>query len=463
MGPKTSVNPISAPPLILVALIASLAFLTCQATGRLATSVNPNWAPSGRWATNTPAEWTGSNQPVGSWADLPSYRGGAVSTITATRVQPSAYRRPSWRTPSTLTAHRHSPVRGSDNWRSASLSSSLSTSMVPQPQSTTPSPLPMTSSPMISLRERCAQLNLNDGPVLSYVSGLEALTGNIQELDEEVQRMDPAKSWTQTRCQFDVQLNATHATSTQQPSLVIDSATGLAPSSSQDSSLLMTDTTATVSSDELVARTTVSTVASEPTTSSGAESTASGEYASTEIPAVLSTTETFFDVPTRQRRESDETPAYGMPSTSSENVESSTSLSNVEQDTTSEDLAKASSDLRALRKELNVAAEWLRQTNHTVHSAMFRALQAYVTSIERRVEHQRQLYIQTKSLGLKDRVAVIREKVANLLGRLKTMIPFVNQADVVDVNRVSSTGTSTPQAVPVSISSASLTSSSGSN
>lgn len=110
---------------------------------------------------------------------------------------------------------------------------------------------------------------------------------------------------------------------------------------------------------------------------------------------------------------------FGMPSTSNQNMTVTPSHT----DQTGEDLARAANDLDSLRKDLSVTADWLRQTNHTVHSALLRALQAYVTAIERQVDHQRQLYVQTRVTGLKSEIAAIKEKVAGLTDRLRSMVP----------------------------------------
>lgn len=141
------------------------------------------------------------------------------------------------------------------------------------------------------------------------------------------------------------------------------------------------------------------------------------------------TTESFTDPPleyVRNRREDSVRPNhFGFPATPVSTAPP--------QDQAGEDLLNASNDLKTLRKDLNVTAEWLRQTNHTVHSVMLRALQAYVTSIERRVDQQRQVYNQTRGVGLKPKIAAIKEKVGILMARLKSLVPFKQQQHV---NRV---------------------------
>lgn len=142
--------------------------------------------------------------------------------------------------------------------------------------------------------------------------------------------------------------------------------------------------------------------------------------------ALLTTSESFTDAPVSssslRRRHSNQPEHFGMPVV--------TTAASVAVDQASEDLARAANDLRSLRKDLSVTAEWLKQTNHTVHSAMLRALQAYVTSIERRVDNQRQLYVQTKVSGLKPKIAVIKEKVAVLTEKLKLLAPMRQQSGI---------------------------------
>lgn len=136
----------------------------------------------------------------------------------------------------------------------------------------------------------------------------------------------------------------------------------------------------------------------------------------TENSFIETSTESFTDPPpveNRGRRSASESPHFGMPSV---NVNSPTHL-----DQAADDLAKASSDLKALRKDLSHTAEMLKQTNNSVHSALLRALQAYVTSIERRVDYQRQLHTQTRgTAGLKGKISIIKERVATLMEKLRS-------------------------------------------
>lgn len=99
-----------------------------------------------------------------------------------------------------------------------------------------------------------------------------------------------------------------------------------------------------------------------------------------------------------------------------------------------EDLTKASHDLESLRKQLSTTAEWLKRTNHTAHSVMLRALQAYVASVERRVKHQRTLHTNFDGAEMIGRIALIRERMDLLIERLRDMSPVVrrNSASRVD-------------------------------
>lgn len=228
----------------------------------------------------------------------------------------------------------------------------------------------------LPLEARCKELYLNtEKNLLSYISGMEALTGSIQELDEAVQELRP----TSKSCV----IGQPAVSSTPLPVSTIQ------PTNIETSTLTNLPTTGTPQ----LPQTTVS-------------------------PSVVST-ESFTDPPiviTRSRRDmSTDIVHFGMPSTSGAVVDLP--------DHVSEDLARASNDLKALRRDLNNTAEWLKQTNHTVHSVLLRALQAYVVSIERRVDHQRLLYAQTRGTALKTKIAVIKEKVASLLDKLKTVAP----------------------------------------
>lgn len=154
-------------------------------------------------------------------------------------------------------------------------------------------------------------------------------------------------------------------------------------------------------------------------------------------------------VPLTERQ--NEPARFGMPSTSfgrftpasilttttplTTNLQTAANVNETYHDSIGEDLYKASADLKLLKKDLSVASDLLKQTNHTVHSVMLKALQAYVTSIERRVDNQLQLYAQTRVTNLKSKIAVIKEKVATLMERLKSLVPFKAQLNS-NINRV---------------------------
>lgn len=91
-----------------------------------------------------------------------------------------------------------------------------------------------------------------------------------------------------------------------------------------------------------------------------------------------------------------------------------------------DDFAKATQDLRTLKKDLGQAADWLKHNNNNVHSTMLRVLQAYVSSIERQMEQKRMLSVQNRNAfsGIKDKLALVKSKVASLLDKLKSLIPF---------------------------------------
>lgn len=145
--------------------------------------------------------------------------------------------------------------------------------------------------------------------------------------------------------------------------------------------------------------------------------------------------ESFTDSPDgnleRRRRDRTTEEYYGIPSTP-------TSTSKPV-DTVGDDLTNATRDLEALRKQLNNTAEWLRQTNHTIHSVMMRALQAYVSSIERRVDYQRRLHSNFVGAGLIGRVALVRERIDILMERLRNLSPF-NHVHVTREDQVSPAG-----------------------
>lgn len=257
--------------------------------------------------------------------------------------------------------------------------------------------VPSTSSTNISspagLGSQCeGQTNATSEKQLqAYIASVEALTSTIQELDEAVQQMKPSKV---CECMEPVD-----------PSELIDLG--------RDSSASLNSSVEEVSGSLVV------------------------------------TSEPFTDAPVasvgNRRRRHDIVPMhqpFGMPTTSANNI----TVVPMYTDQTGEDLARAANDLKSLRKDLSVTADWLRQTNHTVHSAMLRALQAYVTSIERRVDHQRQLYVQTRVTGLKSKIAVIKEKVASLTDRLRSLVPArqnVTGAGVVSREDISASSNST--------------------
>lgn len=234
--------------------------------------------------------------------------------------------------------------------------------------------------------ERCDQLRANDDKQFqAYLAGVEAITLVIEDLDDAVSRLKP---------------------------------------STTRSTLNPPTTTVALSSSW-----------SEPWPAAYV-----GSLSTTEDNSDV-TTESFTDPPIensdRWRRESTEGPYFGLPLTRTTPVPSDQAI---------EDLTKASSDLKCLRKDLNSAAERLKQTNNSVHSVMLRALQAYVTSIERRVEHQRQLYAQTKATGLKAKVAVIQEKISILMDKLKSLVSLEQQGAA--INRVDHASTTVATLVP---------------
>lgn len=303
--------------------------------------------------------------------------------------------------------------------------------------------------------EKCSSTNVNvEKQLLAYVSGIEAITGTIQELDEAVQQMRPRS------CQEVPSLEVFKPTRT-------TTTTTLAPIT-DPGEIAVTTTMATT---ELPAEAASSTGASNAVSTELPEATKSlsdnldtskGEQEATthmveEIftrsPPLWSSSSSSSDnyYYQRERRQAvaatattttstttNETPYFGMPTTSP------STGSPVIQDQSGEDLTKASNDLKALRKDLSSTAEWLRQTNHTVHSAMLRALQAYVSSIERRIDHQRQLFAQTRSAALKTKVAAIKEKVSNLMERLKALIPFKSNGVISRDDHVASNTVTTP-------------------
>lgn len=249
----------------------------------------------------------------------------------------------------------------------------------------------------LNLTELCNMSNMNiEKQLIGYISGIEAITGTIQELDEIVQQM--------------------------RPNLRGCSVVELA-------SLFKTTTTTAI------------VLTTEPS-GAGASSTSA---TNSPIESELTTVESFTDSPIilgdRRSRRATATASeaqFGLPTTNHPTTNS------VIQEQPNEDLVRASNDLKTLRKDLSITAEWLKQTNHTVHSAMFRALQAYVSSIERRIDQQRQLFApQTRGDMIMSKVTVIKEKVANLMEKLKSWIPFKSGVTGRDEHDVS--------AVPISI------------
>lgn len=233
--------------------------------------------------------------------------------------------------------------------------------------------------------ERHDQLKANDDKQFqAYLAGVEAITLMIEDLDDAVTRLKPSST-----------------KSTLKPS---------------------------------------TTVASSSSWSEQWPPAYAGSLSTTEDNSDV-TTESFTDPPIdnseRWRRESTEGPYFGIPLTRTTPVPSDQAI---------EDLSKASSDLKSLRRDLNSAAERLKQTNNSVHSVMLRALQAYVTSIERRVEHQRQLYAQTKATGLKAKVAVIQEKISILMDKLKSLVSLEQQGAA--ISRVDHASTTVATLVP---------------
>jgi len=285
----------------------------------------------------------------------------------------------------------------------------------------------------VNLTELCANSNhpvsSSERQLLAYVSSIEAVAGTIQELDDAVlQLKSPSRSCelgtnleTNPSPRDAAQSNATDAARSANHPMVSESRPTNKPNLYSPS--YSTPVAATMPfNDESVS----------PADSSGPS----------EVP--LSPTESFLDSPSgsasgsmppinadqaatggRAKREnfnqtgplSPSTPSepnhFGLPTHSSSNL-----------DDQAEDLARASSDLKALRRDLSSTAEWLRQTNHTVHSALLRALVSYVSSIEKRIDSQRQVFVaQARMAALRSKVAVVKEKMAALLEKLKSLIP----------------------------------------
>lgn len=267
----------------------------------------------------------------------------------------------------------------------------------------------LTEPKPLNMSEVCSQINVNvERQLTSYISGFEAITGTILELDEVVQQMRPRSCETR-------QVSANTSVSPQPFNTTGEPFVG-----SYSDQTLGPDRTASVP---------INAPMSEASATSDSIETFGQNFGS------LTSTESFLDPPTaasggsttclRTRRNS--APSSGAPfngtSLFGRPVMMSGQASN-SQDPTGEDLAKASDDLKTLRKDLSRAAEWLRQTNHTVHSAMLRALLTYVASIERRIDSQRQMYVtQTRDALLRSKVATIKEKMAALLDKLRSLIP----------------------------------------
>lgn len=87
------------------------------------------------------------------------------------------------------------------------------------------------------------------------------------------------------------------------------------------------------------------------------------------------------------------------------------------------DLIATSSELKRLRLELEKTSILLRSNDLTVHSAMFRALQAYVSSIERRVDRQISLGSSSFVSNLRPRIEAVKAKVSELFNKLKDLLP----------------------------------------
>ena len=317
--------------------------------------------------------------------------------------------------------------------------------------------LPVSTQPEVpatralNLTELCANASPSvviEKQLLAYVSSLEAVAGTIQELDDEVQQARPRA------CEMHGALT-TVPTATMAPGLPSERVSTQEPGS-EDVAAAAAPPVPIVPeedfSDEMPASsTTPSSLVAVTSTSEPLEvSTSSSDSVrpTTELP--------FFDGPPsapdagrferRAKRHGTEplisvsnsvpplatvsatggsnSPSinlnevghFGMPSAPASNHHDQV-----------EELARASNDLHALRRDLSSAAEWLRQTNHTVHSALLRALVTYVSSIERRIDNQRQLFVaQARMAVLRSKVAVVKEKMSALLEKLSSIIPHKN-------------------------------------
>lgn len=275
--------------------------------------------------------------------------------------------------------------------------------------------------------------------ILSYMSGIEALTENIQELDEAVQQAmvrapKSCEPLTSSSTPRNTELSPAANVASNIDTTVLPTTQELVTLASSSEmptevSTLAPPSVSSVSqySAPELPKAENSTMNSEASTTSE-ETTTVTEITTTESEVVRTTTESFTDPPivepNARRRRDDLYNHFGMPAL---NASSTTT-----QDQAGDVLAKASHDLDSLRKDLNTTAEWLKQTNHTIHSAMLRALQAYIASIQRRVDHQRNLV--SKEGGLKSKVAVIKEKVAVLMTKLRNLAPINKPTG--SVNRV---------------------------
>lgn len=244
----------------------------------------------------------------------------------------------------------------------------------------------------INLTELCMQqgFTTSERQLSAYVSSIEAVTGTMQELDEFVQQIKPKtcepveKVTVSMTSPVDMEMFPRFTTTT----------TTAAP--------ITVDPGSFGSREEMVRTTTESFLDPSPV-----ETWSRAKRDQGNLSTNITTAPVVAAAPSSDH--------FGMPNT--------------------QDLAKASSDLRSLSKDLSNAADWLRQTNHNVHSALLRALVTYVSSIERRIESQRQLYVaQARMAAIRAKIAVVKEKMTALLEKLRSIISprdgrFGNRAD----------------------------------
>lgn len=110
----------------------------------------------------------------------------------------------------------------------------------------------------------------------------------------------------------------------------------------------------------------------------------------------------------------------------------SVTLSNGPLNHTSHDYESTSMELKKLRLDLEKTADLLKKNDYTVHSAMFKALQTYVASIERRVDAQVTSTTTTRdfTVTLKAKIESAKAKVSELLARLKQQLLFISPGNV---------------------------------